>query len=403
MDYAVIERLAVSVRGCFFAAAVACLAMGTVRPALAQSAPIRHVFVIVLENHSFINTFGDKTWGPYLARTLTRQGALLTNYYGIGHASLDNYIAMISGQPPNEDTQADCGTYTQFKMRQKGLDPYGQAIGRGCVYPASVKTLADQLEAKGFTWRAYLEDMGRDPSRENRTCAHPKIGVQDNTQQATIGDQYAAKHNPFVYFHSIIDDRARCDSHVVSLDKLPGDLGSSAPNFSFIVPNLCNDGHDIPCIDHRTGGLTTIDPFLARWVLQILGSRDFKRDGLLVITFDEAASQRGGEDSAACCGEEPMPGSTWQPGVNGPGGGRIGAVLLSPQIRPGTLSAVPYNHYSLLRSIEDLFGLAHLAMANGTSLTSFGKDVFGRVATRPLRNRPSCGGSLSPAPAGCSN
>src|SRR5438034_702371 len=83
--------------------------------------------------------------------------------------------------------------------------------------PAPVKTIVDQLAAKGVTWRGYMEDMGKDPTREPKTCAHPAVGSPDQTQQASANDQYATRHNPFVYFHSIIDDQARCDAHVVPL------------------------------------------------------------------------------------------------------------------------------------------------------------------------------------------
>src|SRR5437764_1205603 len=77
----------------------------------AQSAsalpPLRHVFIIVLENKDYNATFGPGAQAPYLAKTLTAQGELLTHYYGTGHESLDNYITMVSGQPPNAYTQAD--------------------------------------------------------------------------------------------------------------------------------------------------------------------------------------------------------------------------------------------------------------------------------------------------------
>jgi hypothetical protein len=90
----------------------------------------------------------------------------------------------------------------------------------------------------------------------------------------------------------------------------------------------------------------------------------------LIITFDE------GLDPSACCGELPLPGQRHPPGYNGPGGGRIGAVVLSHRVKPGTVSDVPYNHYALLRWVEDLFGLDHLGYAAGAGLGTFGSDVF---------------------------
>jgi hypothetical protein len=334
--------------------------------------PIRHVFIIMLENESYPVTFGPQSIAPYLARELPKQGALLPNYYGIGHYSLDNYLAMISGQAPNPETQADCPTFSEFVPTAKKLDANGQLPGTGCVYPKSVDTLANQLTHAGFTWKAYMEDMGKDPARESATCAHPTIGAPDITEHATPQDQYATKHNPFVYFHKIIDDKKYCDSRVVNLDHLQSDLAKldSTPNLVYITPSLCHDGHDAPCKNGEPGGLISADAFLRTWVPRITGAPAFKKDGLLIITFDE------GNDGSACCNEKPLPGGPQPGGKIGPGGGQIGAVLLSPYIAPGTQSTTNYNHYSLLRTLEDLFGLSHLGYAQDDKLNTFGNDVF---------------------------
>jgi hypothetical protein len=353
-------------------------AVGSTAPAPPQPAPppVRHVIVLLLENQSDAVTFGRNSPAPYLARTLVAQGARLTQYYAIGHASLDNYIALISGQAPNHDTQLDCGIFSEFKPTA-GLDADGQLPGSGCVYPAQVQTLPDQLERAGLTWRAYMEDMGNNPAREAATCAHVPVGTRETTQQAQIGDQYATRHNPFVYFHSIIDNRARCNGHVVNLSLLASDLQSIATtaNYIFITPNLCNDGHDASCVDGRRGGLAAIDVFLRKWVPMIMQSPAFRSDGMLVVTFDES-DHAGAQGSAACCGERPLPGAVFPPGISGPGGGRIGAVVLSPYVRPGTLSRQAYNHYSLLRTVESIFGLAPLGYAAAPDLKVFGADVF---------------------------
>ncbi len=95
-----------------------------------------------------------------------------------------------------------------------------------------------------------------------------------------------------------------------------------------------------------------------------------------MVTFDET-DMVGAEGSTACCGEQPLASATrFPPGLNGPGGGRIGAVLVSPFIKPGTLTSQSYNHYSLLRSVEDFFGLEHLGYAAEPDLRSLGSDVF---------------------------
>jgi phosphatidylinositol-3-phosphatase len=365
-------------------------------PATTASAlpPVRHVFVIVLENESVGTTFGPGSAAPYLAGPLVAAGAFVPHYYGIGHNSLDNYIAMISGQAPNPTTQADCPTFADFVATGPTTGD-GQAVGSGCVYPAAVQTLPDQLEAVGMTWRGYMESMGADPARESATCGHPAVGSADNTQVQTATDQYATRHDPFVYFHSIIDNAARCAAGVVPLTRLAGDLSSyaSTPNLSFITPDLCDDGHDASCLDGGAGGLPAANAFLSSVVPEIVASQAFQRDGLLAIVFDEAEN-----DSSACCGELSGP-NTGLPGGNGPGGGDTGAVLLSPFIAPGTVTQVAYNHYSLLRSIEDLLGLGHLGYAGQAGLAAFGSDVFTAGTSSTTPPPPGPAGSNPPPPA----
>jgi len=360
-------------------AALALASVPATVPAAAQAQgargpvpPIRHVFVIVLENQSYHVTFGPGSPAPYLADTLVRAGALLRQYYGTGHASLDNYISMVAGLGPTPETQADCGRYVEF--RQRGMAAYGQPIGRGCIYPAHVPTIASQLMARHLTWKAYMEDMGNDPTRESATCGHATIGAVDATERAAPRDQYAAKHNPFVYFHGIIDSPV-CHTNVVPLTRFEADLRSAAttPNYSLIAPSLCHDGHDRPCANGEPGGLVSANAFLAHWVPLITQSPAFRKGGLLIITFDEASSA----DASACCHEMSGPNVRYA-GTHGPGGGRTGTVVLSPYVRPGTVSDVPYNHYSMLRSVEDVFGLGHIGFAAQRGLRAFGRDVYTR-------------------------
>ena len=354
--------------------------------------PIHHVFVIVLENEGYAATFGNPAADPYLATTLTAQGAKLTDYYGIGHASNGNYIALVSGQAPNPSNQSDCQVFADFPTGTS-IAPSGQIDGSGCVFPTKVKTVADQLDAAHLTWKGYMEDMGNIPARESAVCGHPDVGSVDHTQRAVPGDAYATRHDPFVYFHSIIDNTTLCNSRVVPLGTPSGTLPGSAPagttglatdlasvattpNLSFITPDLCSDGHDAPCTN-RTGAPTSganTDAFLSTWVPKIIHSPAFAKDGLLIVTFDEAEIIGPAADASACCNEVAGPASP-QPGVTGPGGGKTGTLLLSPFIRPGTVSTVLYNHYSTLATIEDLFGLAKLGQA-ATTGASFGSDIF---------------------------
>jgi phosphatidylinositol-3-phosphatase len=204
-----------------------------------------------------------------------------------------------------------------------------------------------------------------------------RAGTADPTEGATAADQYAARHEGFMYFESVIGNPAYCDAHVLSFQPLLKDLSkaSTTPAFSWLSPNLCMDGHDAPCADGDPGGLTEINAFLQIWVPQIMHSPAYKEGhGLIFITFDE------GSTGAACCGEtsgtSPSHPNVAEPGMPGPGGGRVGAVLLSPFIRPGTVSRVKYNHYSMLRSFEDIFGLPHLGDAAMPKVKAFGPDVY---------------------------
>jgi hypothetical protein len=359
------------------------------RPKPFKLPKVGHVFVIMLENEDYATTFGEPAADPYLAQTLPSEGALLSEYFATGHESNDNYIALVSGQPPNPENQADCQIYDNFTAPITLSN--GVVGGVGCVYPASVANIGTQLTAAGKSWKAYEQDMGNDPNRESAACGHPALETKDETQEAVEGDGYATRHDPFVYFHSVIDNQEYCDRHVVALggpegempaDALHGETGlvsdlksaAKTPDFSFITPNLCNDGHDFPCKNQPSGAsaLADIDTFLETWVPKITSSPAFRKNGLLMITFDESDGPQS--DASACCEEQPGPDSPL-PGITGPGGGRIGAVLLSPFIKAGTVSDVPYNHYSALASFETLFGLPRLAEAASVPAT-FGADVF---------------------------
>jgi phosphatidylinositol-3-phosphatase len=346
---------------------------------------ITHVWVIELENQGYSQSFGHPSADPYLARTLPEQGALLRDYYAIGHNSADNYIAQISGQSPNLLTQEDCPIWVPLPDITVG--PYHQVLAPqgGCVFPASIPTLGSQLSDAKLSWTAYLQDMGNNPARDRTAatprgpaCGHPATWGIDHTQSATTTDQYAARHQGFMYFRSVTANAAYCAAHVLSFRPLSSDLAaaSTTPAFSWISPNLCNDGHDVPCVTGEPGGLRQIDTFLAHWVPLIMASPAYKDGGLILITFDE------GSTKAACCGENSgfssSHPSTLSPGLGGPGGGDVGLVALSPFIKPGTVSAVAYNHYSLLRTIEDIFALPHLGDAAMAQVKSFGPDVFTR-------------------------
>jgi phosphatidylinositol-3-phosphatase len=394
---------------------------------------VKHVFVIVLENKNYNDTFSTSTQDPYLQKTLVPMGALLTQYYGTGHVSLDNYISMLSGQAPTPDTDDDCipgltasaGNYNN--VEQTGITPDHQVIAAGgCIYPKDVKTLPDQLTDAGLTWKGYMGDMGNDPARESASCGHPTIGIgtdHTNTAEAPsaavpLGDAYATRHDPFMYFHSIIDSPS-CNTHVVNLTHLTADLGDerTTPNYVFITPNLCDDGHDgagtgaagTTCANGQPGGLTSADAFLKTWVPKIMASPAYKKDGLIIITFDESSdasetvsvNPNTGQETVdvtfagqTCCNQQPGPNlSGVRPATltlvnspalvenlvfNGFGGDRVGALLLSPFVKPGSTSDIGYNHYSLLRSLENIYRLhEHLGYAADIPRANYFLDTIG--------------------------
>jgi phosphatidylinositol-3-phosphatase len=329
--------------------------------------PVKHVFVINIENKGYDETWGPTSTAPYLAHKLRKKGVLLNSYYGTAHNSLPNYLAQISGQAPNTATQGDCQTYTTFVSSGPVQAPQ-QQVGVGCVYPRSVRTLPRQLTNHGLSWTGYMQQ-----ARGN--CVHPKLGAVDTTQHATKGHNYAVRHNPFMYFRSITSRHFYCRHHVRRLGDLTADLKHvrTTPNLTYITPDLCADGHDNPCANGQPGGLVQVNAFLKSWVPTILASRAFKKNGLLVITADE--SDGPVQDSTACCGELTGP-NTPAPGILGPGGGRVGALVISQWSSPNTFSSTPYNHYALLASLEEIFGLAKLGMAGQVGLDRFGLDVY---------------------------
>ena len=352
-----------------------------------KASDIKNIVVIDLENSLFTTSFGPGSAATYLNGTLLPQGELIENYFSTSHVSQGNYVSQVSGQASTLSQNNDCiniptifappttGYYTDITPGTPA--PMGQVVGDGCIFPASVKTIGDQLDRKyrrerevRYPWRAYMEDMGNDPARDKgtpdplggTTCAHPATGGAgvDLTNSAAVGDQYATRHNGFMYFHSIIDDQARCDQRVVPLGKLTVGTGgapdtftghlaedfsrrSTTPKFSIISPNLCNDAHDATCKDidvegGSAGGLAAGDLWLKHWIPMMMNTPSYRAgEMLIVITFDEA----GFSDARACCGaafgpNNDNPGfspllalfhvqtTPTTPGVY-PGGGQVGA------------------------------------------------------------------------------
>ena len=362
--------------------------------------PVKHVFVVMLDDEPYATVFGPASPAHYLTGTLEKKGELLVRYYAVAHEQLANGIALLSGQGPTPQTAQNCPTYENLTPGTAGAE--GQVRGSGCVYPSATQTLAGQLTAKRLTWRAYLEGMdegsrsagagagaagvgaggaaGAAAGATDGACGHPALGAADPLSALTppAGQAYATWRNPFVYFHSVIDS-STCVSNDVGLSSLKGDLASakSAPSFSYIVPGRCDDGDATACAAGQAGGMAAADGFLQKVIPEILGSKAYKENGLLVITVDEAPSSGEYADSSSCCGQPSFPNLSAPAGALGkPGGGQVGALLLSPYIKGGNLEQGTYNHFSLLRTVEDLFGLSHLGYAGAPGVSSFSPSLF---------------------------
>jgi phosphatidylinositol-3-phosphatase len=193
------------------------------KPATGEATPaappqIDHIVVIVLENTTAEAVLTTKRAQAPFLNSLANRGTQLDAMFGVDHHSLPNYLAMVSGQASTGKTRADCFVFS-------------------CVYPPGQdQTVADQLEAKGLTWKAYVDAM---PT----PCLHSAEG---HVEKYRTG--YAARHNPFLYFAGIVRNDTRCAAHDVPLGQLATDTAAGAlPNLSFIIPDTCHDGHD--CAD----------------------------------------------------------------------------------------------------------------------------------------------------------
>jgi hypothetical protein len=242
-----------------------------------------HVVWIWMENKPFGSVIGSSS--AQYENALAAQCGLATNYRGITHPSLPNYLAATGG--------------SVFGVS----DDSGPA-----VHPISAPSIFSQVDQAGLSWRGYEESM---PSDCDTSAASP----------------YAVKHNPAAYFVGL---RASCMQHDIPLaGNLPHDIAAGTlPSFSFITPNLCNDMHD--CSVH------TGDAWLATWIPRLLSGPNYQAGNtLIVLTWDEGVGS-----------------------VN-----RIPTIVVAPSVRQGLQVGTSLDHYALLRSSEDLLGLAHLGAA----------------------------------------
>jgi phosphatidylinositol-3-phosphatase len=355
---------------------------------------VQHVFLVVLSDEGESEAFGASAGNTYLAKTLRPEGELIEGYYAVSRGELANGIALISGQGPTPQTEEDCPLFAD--LTPGGAGKLGQTLGSGCVYPTSTETLASQLTNVGKTWKAYVEGLDEGSASGPQACQHPAPGAADPDQAPQGGSGYVTWRDPFVYFHSLIDTKA-CPEDVVGVKQLASDLRSArdTPSLAYIAPGRCHDGSPQPCAPGQPAGIGAADSFLRNTVGEIERSAAYKEGGLIAITFDQAPQSGAQADSSGCCTTQAFPNlpSTGTPsgspasGSSGsesstadatqPGGGKVGLLLISKYVKPNSFNATgEYNHFSLLRSIENLFGLQPLGYGAEPGLLAFDSSVF---------------------------
>ena len=340
----------------------------------AKQASPQHIFFIMMENHGFNEIIGNRKDAPYINR-LAAHNPMATNYFGVTHPSLPNYLATFSGS--FQGIWDDCPVWVAAPYGAPSTCPPeefipgtgdgtdGNYLTKGQIASATrrrhlfhARNLVDQLEARGLTWKAYMQSI-------------PSVGSQVEyapTMAGTIHKLYAQKHDPFLYFADINHPGSARLKKIVPYNTLARDLASgSVPNFVWISPNQCRDMHgtDAPSaialgipkcgypdsgLDH--GAIKLGDSFLRSAVSQITSSRVWRTtNSSIVITWDEDDYT----GIAGCC-HSPR-------GVHGVvlGGSRVPTIVINSEGGGVHRSHVRSNHYSLLATIERLWNLGCLA------------------------------------------
>jgi hypothetical protein len=352
--------------------------------------PITHVYVIALGESGYEETYGPESTATYLAKELTTQGELIPNYFAVAGSDLANQVALLSGQGPTPQTLTNCPEYTDIPAGV--ADGEKQVTGEGCVYPKEVESLPSAMTAKKLTWKAYVEDSGSGVAAgQPATCRHSSIGSADPNHLALPGDPYRTWRNPFMYFHALTDS-PECEKADVGLEQLAPDLakkGAKAPALSYIVPSACHDGGPEACEEGKPVGPAASEEFLRTVVPAITASAAYKEGGLIAILSTQAPQvvpEGKTPDTSACClipvyPNVPPPPAEATPAVGAVktvgGGGKVGLLLISPYVKPGTTDETDYvNHFSLLATVEELFELEKLGYTANPAVLGFNEAVF---------------------------
>jgi hypothetical protein len=334
------------------AAALALTSPGASYPETATEGVPRydHVVVIVEENKDYAR-IADPAAAPNLAALARRYGSA-TRFYGETHPSEANYLALLAGDTfgIRDDDAYYCGPGDRRPFCGHSREPGYRN------HTVMARHLGDQLAAAGLSWRGYYGSLP-EPGSTAVTASDPAYpGAPAGTAF------YASKHSGFINFADVQSDPKRAE-RLVGLDRLALDLRTDAlPAFALVVPNQCDEMHGlhgpgVPADCDGSDGSALIrrgDAFAGSLVREIQASNAWRGAGnfAIVITFDEGANRT----TEGCCGGEPDPNA---------GGGHIPTIVVTNHGPRGASDATPYNHYSLLRTVEDAFGIQeHLGHAN---------------------------------------
>jgi phospholipase C len=336
-----------------------------------------HVFVLVLENHNSFTSFGsigilDNPNAPHI-QALAKKYNFASNYNGVWHPSLPNYVAMITGDWIGTDVVATGHTYPPNSTVGISDDDSPSVATDFPSPPANVSihrwrvnlpSLAGQLTAHGKDWRAYLQNL---PESGTSLANWPG---DNNTAKL-----YAVKHNPFPYVAEVQDDPAQFAKQV-PIEQLFSDLGAkTVPAFSYIVPDQCRDMHGLSNVLAPCGGVNDTDAIDVKrgddetfWLVNgITGSPVWKegRNALFVV-FDE------GNGPLTCPNYNPDTGTDVVPGTLLPGpdcydpknfNDKIVMLVITNYGRRGLVDSHFYDHFSLLKTIEAAFDLPFIGHA----------------------------------------
>ena len=304
-----------------------------------------HIVEIMMENTSYSTIIGNPL-APNINALASKYG-LATNYFGVTHPSQPNYVANIGGSffGIQDDNQFYCTPALAT------TDP--NCTGTTVNHTVSNPNLATQLAAAGMTWRGYFQDLPPVPSTGVIMTGPNANGPYTFKWPSNTDALYASKHNPFLNFTGTQTALA----NMVPDTQLGADLRRGAlANFSLVVPNQCNDMHGIAACSDENTLISSGDSYVAATVQTIMNSQVWRTGrNAIVITWDEDDFSDQGQPGTGCCGADP-------------GGGHVATIVITNNSTKHVVDNTPYNHYSLLLSLQQAFGLPCLEHSCDASL-----------------------------------